>query len=112
MILAVVLGGTAAISAALGALAGTSILRALATGFYIVGAGVLFGSLAFGARGPMRVDRSVEGDRPFRPLGRRSLRKATQEERRESRRVSLGLFAFGLLLVLAGAAFDPTRRLF
>ncbi len=120
MILAVVLGGTAAISGALGALAGTSILHALAVGFYLVGAGILFGSLALGSRGPTRADRSAEGDPPFLPLGpipilprgRRSRRKATPEERRESRRISLGLFVFGLLLVLVGAALDPTRRLF
>ncbi len=112
MILAVVLGGTAAISAAFGALAGGSILRALAIGFYLAGAGILFCSLALGSRGPTRVDRSVDLDRPFFPLGRRSLRKATPEERSESRRASLGLFAFGVLLVLLGAAFDPSRRVF
>ncbi len=110
-IVAVVVGGTAAISAALGALAGRSILHSLAIGFYLAGAGFLFGSLALGSRGPMRVDRSVEGDLPLRER-RRSVRKATPEERREGRRASLGLFAFGLLLVLVGAALDPTRRLF
>ena len=110
--LAVVLGGTAAISAALGALAGGSIHHALAVGFYLAGAGILFCCLALGSRGPMRVDRSVEEDRPFLPRWRRSLRKATPEERSETRRLSLGLFAFGLLLVLLGAAIDPSRRVF
>ena len=37
-LLAVVLGGTAAVSATVGALAGRSIMHALATGYYVVGA--------------------------------------------------------------------------
>jgi hypothetical protein len=45
-------------------------------------------------------------------FGRRQLRKTTPEERRESKRESLGLFVLGLLLVLLGAAFDPTRHAF
>lgn len=112
VILAVALGATAGISAALGALAGKSILHALAIGYYVVGVALLLGSLAFGSRGPTRVDRSVEGDHPFHQIGRRRRRKATPEERSEARWVSLGLFAFGVLLVLVGAALDPERRLF
>jgi hypothetical protein len=121
-IVAVLVGGTAAISVALGALAGRSLLDSLAVGFYLAGAGVLFGSLALGSRGPMRADRSSDEEQPvftaspllggLRPLGRRSLRKATPEERSESRRSALGLFALGLLLILLGAAFDPSRRAF
>lgn len=121
-IIAVLAGGTAAISVALGALAGKSLLHSLAVGFYLVGAGVLLGSLALGSRGPMRVDRSSDDESPvlapsplfggLRQLGRRSFRKATREERSESRRSSLGLFALGLLFILLGAAFDPSRRAF
>jgi hypothetical protein len=121
VILAVLLGGTAAISLALGALAGRSLLHSLAVGYYLVGAGVLLGSLALGSRGPMRADRSVEDDRApvvpvlgglHTPRGRRNLRKATPEERRESRRSSLGLFVLGVLIVLLGTAFDPSRHAF
>lgn len=112
VILAVVVGGTAALSVALGALAGGGIHHALAVGFYLVGAGILFCSLALGGRGPMRAERSVDEYRPFLPLGRRHLRRATPDERRMARRASLGLFAFGLLLVLLGAVFDPARRIF
>lgn len=121
-VVAVLVGGTAAISVVLGALADKSLSHSLAVGFYLVGAGVLFVSLALGSRGPMRADRSVEEDRPVAlggsmglprlPLGRRSLRKASPEERSESRRASLGLFVLGLLLVLLGTAFDPTRHAF
>jgi hypothetical protein len=120
-ILAVLVGGTAAISAAIGAIAGKGLLHSLAVGFYLVGAGVLLCSLALGSRGPMRADRSFDEDSadvvpsPIGPphvLGRRKLRKTTPEERSESRRASLGLFALGLVLLLLGAAFDPSRRLF
>jgi len=122
-IVAVLLGGTAAISVALGALADRNLLRSLAVGYYLVGAGVLLCSLALGIRGPMRAGRTFdeEEDDPrfnvptmglLRPVGRRSLRKATPEERRESKRESLGLFVLGLVLVLLGTAFDPTRRAF
>jgi hypothetical protein len=117
----VLVGGTAAISVAVGALAGKDLSRSLAVGFYLVGAGVLLGSLALGSRGPMRADRSFDEDStavvpspigPPRVFGRRKLRKTTPEERRESKRESLGLFVLGLLLVLLGAAFDPTRHAF
>ena len=122
VILAALVGGTAAISVAIGALAGDSLLRSLAVGFYVAGAGVLLGSLALGFRGPVRAERSFDEDRPvftpsplgggLRVLGRRSIRKTSPEERSESRRSSLGLFALGLLLVLLGTGFDPTRRAF
>lgn len=110
----VVLGATAAVSAALGALAGKNIHHALAVGFYVVGAAVLFGSFVFGSRGPTRVDRSVEDDRLSRPFvfGRRKRRKATVEERSEARWASLGLFAFGILFVLLGALLDPGKHVF
>ena len=126
-IVVVVVAGAAAISAALGALAGKSVPHALAIGYYLVGAGVLLGSLALGSRGPTRVDRSADTDDApaagtILPLGilfggsravrRRKLRKATSEERREARLASLGLFVFGVLLVLLGAVLDPTRRAF
>ncbi|HZS30656.1 MAG TPA: hypothetical protein VFA37_05320 [Gaiellaceae bacterium] len=123
VILAVVLGGTAAISASIGALAGKNVPHALAVGYYLVGAGVLFASLAIGSRGPMRADRDAEEEIRPSPLGilggmvvrsrnRRSLRKATPEERRESRLTSMGLFVFGLFVVMLGAAIDPSRRAF
>jgi len=120
-IVAVLVGGTAAISVALGALADKDLLRSLAVGYYLAGAGVLLCSLALGIRGPTRADRTVDEEDPrfnvptmglLRPVGRRSLRKATPEERRESKRESLGLFVLGLALVLLGTAFDPTRSAF
>jgi hypothetical protein len=109
---AVLVGGTAAVSATLGALAGANILRSLATGYYVIGAAVLIGSFALGVRGPVRRE-VVENDdevtpTPMRPLRRRR-RKATPEERAESRRSSLGLFALGIAFLLLAAAVDPAR---
>ncbi len=113
VLLAVVVGGTAAVSAVLGALAGASIPRSLATGYYVIGSAVLVGSFVFGVRGPLRSEATDEVEAvPLRSRGRRRLRKATAEERHEGRRVSLGLFALGVALLLLGAVVDPSRTAF
>jgi hypothetical protein len=113
-LLAIVLGGTAAVSAALGALAGKGIQHALATGYYVVGAAVLVGSFVLGSRGPWRSD--VMAQEPelaaYRTRTRRRRRKATPEERAESKRSSFGFFVLGVALVLLGTLIDPSRRAF
>ena len=108
----VVVGGTAAVSAVLGALAGTGLDHALAVGYYAVGAASLVGSFVLGSRGPWRSEVSHDGSIQTGVFGRRHVRKATPEERREGRWHSVGLFALGIALVLLGAAIDPTRRIF
>ena len=112
--LGILLGGTTAVSAALGALSGRSIAHSLATGYYVVGAGVLVGSFVLGSRGPWRSD--VMAQEPelaaYRTRTRRRRRKATPEERAESKRSSFGLFVLGLAFVLLGALVDPSRRAF
>jgi hypothetical protein len=125
VVLLLVLGGVAAIAATLGALAGKSVPHAIAIGYYVAAAGSLVLSFALGSRGPTRVDRDDDVEEyhpvPFggifgtpraARLGRRARRKATPEERREGRLAAVGLFAFGLFLVVLGAAIDPTRRVF
>jgi hypothetical protein len=113
-LLAVVVGGTAGVSAAIGALAGRSIEHSLAVGYYVVGAAVLVGSFVLGSRGPWRTD--VMAQEPelaaYRTRTRRRRRKATAEERAESKRSSFGLFLLGVALVLLGALVDPSRRAF
>jgi hypothetical protein len=111
--LAVVLGGTAAVSAALGALAGANLARSIANGYYLVGSAVLVGSFVLGVRGPLRSE-AVERDEaaqaaPLRYRGSRRLRRTTPEERHEGRRISLGLFALGVGLILVAAVVDPSR---
>ena len=112
--LAVVVAGTAAVSAAIGALAHRGIAHSLAVGYYVVGAAVLVGSFVLGSRGPWRSE--VMAQEPelaaYRTRTRRRRRKATLEERAESRRSSVGLFLLGVALVLLGALLDPSRRAF
>jgi hypothetical protein len=48
----------------------------------------------------------------MRARTRRRRRKATPEERAESKRGSFGLFLLGVALVLLGALVDPSRRAF
>jgi hypothetical protein len=125
----VVVGLTVSASLVLGALDHANLLRALAIGFYVVGVAVLLGSFLLGLRGPMRPDYGEDQDETGMPGGAhtirgggmmggigglmpRSIRRTTPEERVESRRNSLALFALGIALVLVGAGFDPTRRPF
>jgi hypothetical protein len=114
-VLALTVAGTAAISAALGALSGKSVEHALAVGYYVVGAAVLVGSFAFGSRGPWRAavaDEKEGAPFPFRPRPRRRRRKATPEERTEATRTSVALFLLGLVLIVLGTVVDPSRRAF
>jgi hypothetical protein len=113
-LLAIVLGGTTAVAVGVGALAGRSIAHSLATGYYVVGAAVLVGSFVLGSRGPWRseMDDVVLDASMFRSRARRRRRKATPEERAESKRSSFGLFMLGVALVLLGALVDPSRRAF
>ena len=117
VLLGVVVGLTAAVSIVLGALAHASLERALADGFYVAGSAVLVGSFVLGVRGPLRSDWGDADDRtapptPFRGTLPRRIRKTTPQERTDARRNSLGLFGLGLLLIVIGGLFDPSRRVF
>jgi hypothetical protein len=112
---AVLFALTSAISLAIGALAHANLAHALAVGFYAVGAGVLIGSFILGVRGPLQPDWG-EGEedwsaRPARFMPRR-IRRATPDERTDSKRSSIALFALGTALILIGAGFDPSRHVF
>jgi hypothetical protein len=118
-LVAIVLGGTTAVAAAAGALSGRSVAHALATGYYVVGAAILVGSFVLGSRGPWRSEvEDLNSDNwggqsaNMRARTRRRRRKATPEERAESKRGSFGLFLLGVALVLLGALVDPSRRAF
>jgi len=124
VVVLVVLGGVGAISAMFAALTGRSVPHGLAIGYYLAGCGSLVMSFVFGSRGPTRAESTDEVE-DYKPtplevfgvprggrVGRRQRRKATPEERREARLVSVGLFGFGLFLILLGAAFDPARHVF
>jgi hypothetical protein len=107
---------TTVISLIIGALAHASLERAIAVGFYVSGAAVLVGCFLLGLRGPLRAEWGEEQQHLEMPrrsvLMPRSIRRATPEERVESKRNSLALFALGILLIVIAAAFDPKRHAF
>jgi hypothetical protein len=106
-------GLTVLLSLLLGALAGTSLQRAIAVGFYIVGCIVLVFGFFVGNRGPLRHDRDEQGERPtlFGVIPR-GVRKATPEERREAVSVSFLFIVLGLSLIVLGALSDSAHKLF
>lgn len=107
---------TTVISLIIGALAHASLERAIAVGFYVAGAAVLVGCFLLGLRGPLRADFGAEQQHLELPrrgvLMPRSIRRATPDERVESKRNALALFALGMLLIVIAVAFDPRRRAF
>jgi hypothetical protein len=106
-----IVAATLVLSAVFGLIAGSSVARAVAIGFYIAGALLLVGCFIMGARGPLRGEgRPGEGTTGL--IGARRVRRATEDERSESARTALLLFAFGLSLVLLGSLFDPTHSAF
>jgi hypothetical protein len=116
-LVAVVVLGTSAISAALGALAGKGIHHSIAIGFYVVGAAVLVGSFVLGMRGPLRAEWSEDGEADDVPGPRRGIlphkiRRTTPDERTDAKRSSLALSAFGIALLLIGVFADPSRHAF
>jgi len=117
VLLGVIVGLTAAISAVLGALAHANLGIAISRGFYIVGVAVLVGSFAVGVRGgPIRPDLGDERQvgRPvvFGGVLPRAVKKTTPAERVAAVRNSVGLFLLGVVLLAIGAAVDPTKRIF
>lgn len=120
VLLVVLFALTSVISLAIGGLAHANLARAVADGFYVVGAAVLIGSFIFGLRGPLRGDpgEDASAERPVSsPIGigtfvPRAIRRTTVDERLDARRSSVALFALGLALILIGAGFDPSRHAF
>lgn len=117
---------TCAVSLAIGALVHANLARAVADGFYVVGVAVLIGSFVLGLRGPVRPDWGAEeasADAPVPvPAGGglgilgglmpRAIRRTSQDERVDAKRNSIALFALGLVFVLIGSGFDPSRHAF
>lgn len=127
IIFVAILALTAVVSLVLGALAHANLERALAVGFYAVGAVVLLGSFVFGLRGPVRGEWRDEKEAEilqavppeavprggyFAGIMPRSVRRTTADERSEARLNSIALFVLGIVLILIGSGFDPSRRPF
>ena len=108
---------TSAVSVAIGALAHGGLQHALAVGFYIAGSAVLICSFIFGLRGPLKSEWGEAQQQQVQPLSRGGfmpnvIRRTTLDERVDARRSSLALFLLGLVLILIGAGFDPSRNAF
>ena len=116
LILAAIAVPTALVSLLLGLASAMAVRSALATGFYVVGAMLMLVGVLSGARGPLR---SVSPNDPTEAAslfgmgrGRRRLRKATDEERREAVFGAMLFLVLGLVLVALGVVADSESELF
>lgn len=108
---AVVGGVTVLVSVALGLLAGSSVRRSIALGFYLVGSVVLLSGFFVGNRGVLRADTDDEKGGLLLGFGRRRVRSATGEEQRENVRVSALVIGLGIALLILGSLADTENRL-
>jgi hypothetical protein len=115
LILASIAVPTALISLLLGLAAGMGARNAVATGFYVVGAMLMVVGVLSGARGPLR---SASPNDPAEAaglfgmgLGRRRVRKASDEERREAVSGAVLFLLLGLTLVVLGVLADAESEL-
>jgi hypothetical protein len=110
-LLVVIAGGTAAISLALGALAGSGVSRSISLGFYIIGSFLLIAGFFVGNRGPVRV-KGDPGMSFFGIFRDRRLRWATGDEQVESLSLSFVFVALGVVLIVLGVVTDTRYQLF
>jgi hypothetical protein len=108
---AVVGGVTVLVSVALGLLAGGSVRRSIALGFYLMGSVVLLSGFFVGNRGVLRADTDEEKGGLLLGFGRRRVRSATGEEQRENVRVSALVIGLGIALLILGTLADTENRL-
>jgi hypothetical protein len=95
--------GTVVVALALGALAGASADRSISLGLYLVGSFLLVGGFFIGNRGPLR----SLGDQGLLSFwGRKGIRTASAQERREEVGSSAAYIAAGLFLIACGVAID------
>lgn len=101
----ILVGGTAALSAAAGLVAGTPAFRAISLGFMLTGSFVFVIGAAMSLRGILRPTHREDGSRS-------GMRIAPPDEVRETAHLSAICVGLGLFLVLLGVAFDPRTDLF
>jgi hypothetical protein len=105
--------GTLVLSVAVGVGNGSSALRSMSVGFYIVGSLLLLFGFFVANRGPVRPQADDPGAGLFGPLFQtRMLRWATAEDVGESLNMSAVFVALGLVLIILGAATDTRYPLF
>ena len=101
---------TAAVALLLGLAVGSEPLRAVATGFYLVGSFALIAGVAVGMRGPTRPARTPEPEPAVSLFGlgiaARGARRATPEERHEATGLAWLLLGLGTMLIVVGIVAD------
>lgn len=98
----------AAVAVPIGLLAGSSLSRSLALGYYLVGSFCLIAGFFVGNRGPVRPKSDA-----FMPIfGSRFMRWATPEERDETINMSAVYVLLGLVLIVFGVVADTRYSLF
>jgi NAD/NADP transhydrogenase beta subunit len=107
---AVVGGATLAISLVLALLAGASLRRSIAVGFYLVGSILLLTGFFVGNRGVLRAEGDMDRPSLF-GFGRKRVRSATGEEQRESIRISALVIGLGIALLILGSLADNKNSL-
>jgi drug/metabolite transporter (DMT)-like permease len=110
----VLAGLTAVVSLAVGALLGSELARALATGFYVVGCFLIVLGFFAGVRGPLRPRSSGDGEERDAVGGlfgigvsSRGVRRATSAERADALATAWLFLAIGLALIALGILADP-----
>lgn len=111
-----VFGTTAAASALLGLLAGSSVERSVSLGFYLVGCVLVVLGVFSGIRGPVRPKGGPEDAGPLAAFGgsifSSGARMATTDERSEARALAWLFLLLGIGLVLAGVLVDSRVGLY
>jgi hypothetical protein len=108
VLVAAVVGVTVACSAALGAIGGGNVGRAITLGLYLVGALAVFAGVMIGSRGPSR----SKNARFESLIGPRLVRWATPEEQRQTLSDSAIFVTVGLILIFIGLLVDGRHTLF
>jgi hypothetical protein len=108
VLLAALMVGTVVVSLGLGAIAGASADRSISLGFYLMGSFLLVGGFFIGNRGPLR---SIGDQGLLSFWGRKGIRTASPQERREDAGASAVYITMGLLLIACGVAIDSRFKL-
>jgi len=106
VLLVLIGGGAVVVALVLGLLLGSSVNRSVSLGLYLAGAFLLVGGFVLGNRGPVR--RADDGG--SRSFGR-AVRRASQEEMRDSVNITVLLVVLGAVLLALGAAIDSRYEL-